>query len=52
MADGPHSSPTVQYKGQNLTICFPSVSKDGAAEDTTVAVLGAGVMYACVLFAW
>nr|XP_034988045.1 serine incorporator 4 isoform X1 [Zootoca vivipara] len=42
----------VQYKGQNLTICFPSVSKDGMqTEDTTVAILGAGVMYACVLFA-
>ncbi|XP_042333321.1 serine incorporator 4 isoform X2 [Sceloporus undulatus] len=42
----------VQYKGQNLTICFPSVSKDGMqTEDTTVAVLGAAVMYACVLFA-
>ncbi|XP_062998749.1 serine incorporator 4 [Elgaria multicarinata webbii] len=42
----------VQYKGQNLTICFPSVSKDGMqTEDTTVAVLGASVMYACVLFA-
>ncbi|XP_066490909.1 serine incorporator 4 isoform X1 [Tiliqua scincoides] len=41
----------VQYKGQNVTICFPSMSRDGAAEDTTVAVLGAGVMYACVLFA-
>ncbi|XP_044300845.1 serine incorporator 4 [Varanus komodoensis] len=42
----------VQYKGQNLTICFPSVSKDGMqTEDTTVAVVGAGIMYACVLFA-
>ncbi|KAJ6662839.1 hypothetical protein lerEdw1_011043 [Lerista edwardsae] len=41
----------VQYRGQNVTICFPSVSKDDASEDTTVAVLGAAVMYACVLFA-
>ncbi|XP_020645823.2 serine incorporator 4 [Pogona vitticeps] len=42
----------VQYKGQNLTICFPSISRDGMqTEDTTVAVLGAAVMYACVLFA-
>ncbi|XP_054858260.1 serine incorporator 4 [Eublepharis macularius] len=42
----------VQYQGQNLTICFPSIGKDGMQiEDTTVAVLGAGVMYACVLFA-
>ncbi|XP_060611450.2 serine incorporator 4 isoform X1 [Anolis sagrei] len=42
----------VQYRGQNLTICFPGVSKDGMqTEDTTVAVLGAVFMYACVLFA-
>nr|XP_008121027.1 PREDICTED: serine incorporator 4 [Anolis carolinensis] len=42
----------VQYRGQNLTICFPGVSKDGMqTEDTTVAVLGAAFMYTCVLFA-
>ncbi|XP_048338016.1 serine incorporator 4 isoform X2 [Sphaerodactylus townsendi] len=42
----------VQYQGQNVTICFPSIGKDGMqTEDTVVAVLGAGVMYVCVLFA-
>ncbi|XP_061451819.1 serine incorporator 4, partial [Rhineura floridana] len=47
-----HPAERVQFKGQNLTVCFPGLSKGGMQiEDTTVAVLGAGVMYACVLFA-
>ncbi|NXB48639.1 SERC4 protein, partial [Leucopsar rothschildi] len=42
----------VLYKGQNLTVCFPGLQQDELqTEDTTVAVLGAAIMYACVLFA-
>ncbi|KAM6351468.1 LOW QUALITY PROTEIN: serine incorporator 4 [Alca torda] len=42
----------VLYKGQNLTVCFPGIRQDELqTEDTTVAVLGAAIMYACVLFA-
>ncbi|XP_075774493.1 serine incorporator 4 isoform X3 [Pelodiscus sinensis] len=42
----------VLHKGQNLTVCFPGVRQDELqTEDTTVAVLGATIMYACVLLA-
>lgn len=39
-------------RGQNLTTYPPSAGRDGQAEDTTVAVLGAAIMYTCVLLAW
>ncbi|XP_030048061.1 serine incorporator 4-like [Microcaecilia unicolor] len=43
---------TVIYEGENITICFPSISKDGLqTEDTAVAIAGATVMYICVLLA-
>ncbi|XP_074145594.1 serine incorporator 4 isoform X2 [Sminthopsis crassicaudata] len=39
-------------RGQNRTICQPNVSKVGAqTPDTSLAILSAGIMYACVLFA-
>ncbi|XP_074863226.1 serine incorporator 4 [Carettochelys insculpta] len=42
----------VLYKGQNLTVCFPSMRADELqTEDTMVAILGAAIMYACVLLA-
>ncbi|KAM6119565.1 serine incorporator 4 [Pterocles gutturalis] len=42
----------VLYRGVNITACFPGVREDALqTEDTTVAVLGAAIMYACVLFA-
>ncbi|XP_074091381.1 serine incorporator 4 isoform X2 [Macrotis lagotis] len=42
----------VLLQGQNHTICRPSVSKVGAqTPDTSLVILSAGIMYACVLFA-
>ncbi|MEE6503399.1 hypothetical protein FKM82_004813 [Ascaphus truei] len=42
----------VQYKGENFTLCFPSISRHGLqTEDTSIAIIGATIMYACVLFA-
>uniref|UniRef100_G3UA76 Serine incorporator 4 n=1 Tax=Loxodonta africana TaxID=9785 RepID=G3UA76_LOXAF len=39
--------------GQNLTLCLPGLSDTGPqTPDTSLAVLSAGIMYACVLFAW
>ncbi|XP_064422103.1 serine incorporator 4 [Latimeria chalumnae] len=43
---------TVEYQGENITVCFPNASEEGLqAEDTAVAVLGAIILYGCVLFA-
>ncbi|XP_075714230.1 serine incorporator 4 isoform X3 [Rhinoderma darwinii] len=42
----------VQFRGQNNTVCFPSTSRDGLqTEDTSIAIIGACIMYVCVLFA-
>ncbi|KAG8505354.1 Serine incorporator 4, partial [Galemys pyrenaicus] len=43
----------VILQGQNHTICQPGLSKmEPQTPDTSLAVLSAGIMYSCVLFAW
>ncbi|KAM5172899.1 serine incorporator 4 [Mantella aurantiaca] len=42
----------VQFRGQNITVCIPSISRDGIqTEDTSIAIIGTVIMYLCVLFA-
>uniref|UniRef100_A0A2K6FFJ3 Serine incorporator 4 n=1 Tax=Propithecus coquereli TaxID=379532 RepID=A0A2K6FFJ3_PROCO len=42
----------VILQGQNHTLCLPGLSKmEPQTPDTSIAVLSAGIMYACVLFA-
>ncbi|XP_008057802.1 serine incorporator 4 isoform X1 [Carlito syrichta] len=42
----------VILQGKNHTLCLPSLSKmEPQTPDTSLAVLSAGIMYACVLFA-
>uniref|UniRef100_A0A2K6LCJ3 Serine incorporator 4 n=1 Tax=Rhinopithecus bieti TaxID=61621 RepID=A0A2K6LCJ3_RHIBE len=43
----------VILQGQNHTLCLPGLSKmEPQTPDTSLAMLSAGIMYACVLFAW
>uniref|UniRef100_A0A8P0THI7 Serine incorporator 4 n=2 Tax=Canis lupus TaxID=9612 RepID=A0A8P0THI7_CANLF len=43
---------SVIFQGQNHTLCVPGLSKmESQTPDTSLAVLSAGIMYTCVLFA-
>ena len=44
---------SVILQGQNHTLCLPGLSKmESHTPDTSLAMMSAGIMYACVLFAW